>query len=101
VCVCVCECIIIVSVSAWPTDGCVTEDLVWVADGDVSVDADERGRPDGGRVGEVGERQDEHDDERLAVLLVDSRVQTAQLHHRVDAVTSARPRAGRPRVRQG
>jgi len=61
-----------------------------VADGDVSVDSDEHGRPDGGRVGEVGQRKNKDDDERLEVLLVQSDAQSAELHHRLDAVQRKR-----------
>ena len=46
-------------------------DLIGVADGDVSVDSNERRRPDSGGVSEEGQRNDERDDERVTVLLVD------------------------------
>jgi len=61
-----------------------------VADGDVSVDSDEGGRPDGGRVRDEGDGNDEDDDECLAVLLVERRVQTGELEHGVDTVQRKR-----------
>jgi len=69
---------------------CDSDNLIRMADGDVSVDADERRRPHGRRVREVGERNDEDDDDRVAVLLVDTRFQSEELHCRLDTVQRKR-----------
>ena len=61
-----------------------------MADGDVSVDSNERRRPDSGGVSEEGQRNDERDDKRVAVLLVDGGIELEEVHHRVDAVQRER-----------
>ena len=39
-----------------------------MADSDVPIDPDQNGRPDGGRLGDEGERQDVNEDDRMSIL---------------------------------